>query len=151
MLILNTYLHFVGVVALFMFLFAEWLLYRPDLASGGQRKLVVIDLSYGVAATLVLLTGLVRVFASGTGPSFYLKNPAFHLMGAVFLIAAVLSFYPTRQFLRRYKALRNGDLAEQAPATSARIRQIMVIEFGLLLLALLLAVLMARGVGAGWF
>jgi putative membrane protein len=151
MIILNTYLHFVGVAALFALLFAEWLLYRPDLAPAEHKRLVVIDLSYGVAATLVLLTGLMRAFTAGTGPGFYFKNPAFHLMGAAFLAAAVLSFYPTRNLLRRHKALQAGERAVIAADTSARIEKILYAEFGLLLLAMLLAVLMARGVGYGWF
>ena len=151
MIIFNTYLHFVGVTALFTLLFAEWLLYRPDLPLADQRRLMQIDLSYGVAATLVLMTGLVRVFSSGTGPGFYFKNPAFHLMGAAFLVVAVLSFYPTRNILRRYKAMRDGNAAPLDSGIHQRIRQILVIEFVLLLLAMLLAVLMARGIGYGWF
>jgi putative membrane protein len=150
MIILNTYLHFVGVAALFALLFAEWLLYRPNLATAEHRRLVMIDLSYGVAATLVLVTGLVRVFTSGTGPMFYFKNPAFHLLGAAFLVAAVLSFYPTRTLLRRHKALRAGESAAIGAQASARIEKIFYAEFVLLLLAMLLAVLMARGIGYGW-
>jgi putative membrane protein len=151
MLILNAYLHFVGVAALFALLFAEWLIYRPDLSLAEHKRLVVIDLSYGVAATLVLLTGLVRALASGTGPGFYFKNPAFHLMGAAFLAAAALSFYPTRHFLRRHRALAAGDRSAIDAMTHDRIRKIIHAEFALLLLAMLLAVLMARGIGYGWF
>lgn len=151
MAILNVYLHFIGVAALFSLLFAEWLLYRPDLVPAEHKRLVMIDLSYGVSATLVLLTGLVRVFASGTGAGFYFRNPAFHLMGAAFLAAAVLSFYPTRNFLRRHKALQAGERAALDAETGNRIQKIIYAEFALLLLALLLAVLMARGIGYGWF
>ena len=151
MTIFNAYLHFVGIVALFALLFAEWLLYRPDLAPAEHKRLVTIDLSYGVAATLVLITGLVRVFTAGTGPGFYFKNPAFHFMGAAFLAAAVLSFYPTRNLLRRHKAMQAGERAAMDAGTSARIGKIFYAEFGLLLLAMLLAVLMARGVGYSWF
>ena len=143
--LLIVYLHYLGVAALFALLFAQTLLFRPDLALAEQLRLVFLDLAYGAAATLVLLTGLARVFSSGAVPGFYLTNPSFHLMGAAFLAAAVLSLYPTRQFIKRWRALRAANRAPLGAAVSARIVCIQLAELALLLVALWLAVLMARG------
>ena len=143
--LLIVYLHYLGVAALFALLFAQTLLFRPDLALAEQRRLVLLDLAYGAAATLVLLTGLARVFLSGAAPGFYFTNPSFHLMGTAFLAAALLSLYPTRQFIRRWRALRTANRAPLTSAVSARIVRIQLTELALLLVALWLAVLMARG------
>jgi putative membrane protein len=147
---LFAYLHFLGVIALFATLFAERLLFLPGLSLAEQRRLVMVDLSYGAAATLVLVTGLVRVFTSAKGTAFYFGNPAFHAMGALFLVAALLSLYPTRRFVTRWRALRAGDVAVFDARVSVRISRVINIELALLLLALGLAVLMARGIGADW-
>jgi putative membrane protein len=148
---LLAYLHFVCVIALFACLFAERLLFRPDLALADQRRLVLVDLAYGAVATLVLVTGVVRVFTSTRGTGFYFGNPVFHGMGALFLAAALLSFYPTRRLVVRWQALRRGDAAPLSAAVSARIVGILHIEMVLLLLALGGAVLMARGIGSDWW
>jgi len=148
--LVTEYLHFLGVAFLFATLFAEILLFRPDLVLSEQRRLVVIDIVYGVAATLVLVTGLARVYGPGVTPAQYFKNPAFHMMGAAFLIAALLSLYPTRRFLVRLRHQRGGDNRAYDAATAVRIERILFVELGLLLIALWFAVLMARGVGYDW-
>jgi uncharacterized membrane protein len=66
-------------------------------------------------------------------------------MGAAFLAAALLSLYPTRIFLVRRRALRAGRMEPLASATATRLVRIQYAELALLLLALWLAVVMARG------
>lgn len=148
--ILVAYLHFLGVAGLFAALVAELLLFRRDLALPGQRRLAVLDLAYGGIATLVLLTGIWRLFLAGKGTDFYFGNPVFHLMGALFLMAALLSLYPTRRFVARWWALRAGRSEPLTAAVGARIRRILWIELVLLAAAMLAAVLMARGIGLGY-
>lgn len=148
--ILVAYLHFLGVAGLFAALAAELLLFRPDLSLGEQRRLALLDLAYGGIAALVLVTGVARMFLTGKGTGFYFGNPVFHLMGGLFLAAALLSLYPTRKFVARWRALRAGRGAPLAAAVAARIRRILWAELALLTLAMLAAVLMARGVGLGW-
>ena len=145
--ILVAYLHFLGVAGLFAALAAELLLFRPDLALVDQRRLALIDLAYGGIATLVLVTGIARLFLSGRGLEFYFGNPVFHAMGGVFLLAALLSLYPTRKFIVRWRALRAGRGGVLDAAVGARIRRVLWLELVLLTLALLAAVLMARGIG----
>jgi len=148
--ILIEYLHFLGIVALFAALFAEILLFRRDLERFAQRQLVVIDIVYGVAATMVLVTGLLRVYGPGVVPAQYFRNPAFHIMGAAFLAAVLLSFYPTRRFLVRLREFRAGPAAPYSAVVATRIERILLIEMALLLIALWFAVLMARGIGYEW-
>lgn len=146
---LLAYLHFVGVVALFALLTGERLLFRRDLPLADHRRLVAVDLAGGAAATLVLVTGLARVFTSVRGTGFYFGNPVFHAMGAAFLLAVLLALYPTRRLIVRARALRAGDDTPLAEPVGARIVTILNVELMLLLLALACAVLMARGIGLG--
>jgi len=142
------YLHYLGVVALFSLLFAQILLFRANLSTTAHLQLVFLDLAYGMAATLVLVTGLLRVFVYGPGPGHYFQSLAFNLMGASFLVAALLSAYPTRRFILRWNVLRKGAAAAPLPELVAeRIVRVQYTEFALLLLALWCAVLMARGSG----
>lgn len=148
--VLFAWLHFAGLGALFATLFGEMLLFRPDLSLPDQRRLVFVDLAYGGAATLVLVTGITRLFTTGKGLDFYFANVVFHAMGAAFLIAALLSLYPTRRFIVRWRALRAGTASPLDAVVAARIRRIFRVELLLLTLALLFAVMMARGIGIGW-
>jgi putative membrane protein len=148
--VLLAYLHFVAVAALFALLTAEMLLFRPDLALPEQRRLVFVDIAYGAVAAVVLLTGIARLFATGKGLGFYFGNIVFHGMGAAFLAAALLSLYPTRRFIVRWRGLRAGAVAAFDGLVASRIRRIFAAELALLLLALLAAVLMARGIGLDW-
>ena len=63
------------------------------------------------------------------------------------MAVGLLSIYPTVQFLKWRKALK----ARQAPALDGavrkRIRMVLHVELTLLLVIILLAVMMARGVG----
>jgi putative membrane protein len=147
--ILVAYLHFLGVAGLFAALTAELLLFRPDLDLAAQRRLALLDLGYGGVATLVLVTGIARMFLTGKGVGFYFGNPVFHLMGGLFLLAALLSLYPTRKFVARWRALRIGRSEPLSALVAMRIRRILWVELVLLALAMWAAVLMARGVGLG--
>jgi putative membrane protein len=65
----------------------------------------------------------------------------------MFLLVALISVYPTMQFLAWRKMLTQGALPELDPRTMTRLRAVIRLELGLLLVIPLLAVLMARGIG----
>lgn len=62
--------HFITIFALVGTVVAELVLYRSNMDSGALRRLQRVDLGYGVAAALVILTGVARV-------SFGLKGATF--------------------------------------------------------------------------
>ena len=111
------------------------------------QRLAIIDLLYGLAAGVVLLTGLLRFAHFGKGIHFYLGNPVFYVKVGMFLLVALISLYPTRQFLSWRKMLKQGDLPPLDPPTIKRLRAVIRIELSLLIVIPLLAVLMARGIG----
>jgi putative membrane protein len=140
-------LHYLSIFVLFALLTCEHILFRADLDHATARRLLRIDLAYGVTAGLVLATGLARVVWFGKGLDFYLHNWVFHAKVTLFILVGLLSILPTLTFFN----WRNDLLAGKAPTiTPAQARRtIWVIRLELLLLVCLpfLASLMARGVG----
>lgn len=140
-------LHYLSIFVLFALLTCEHILFRADLDHATARRLLRIDLAYGVTAGLVLATGLARVVWFGKGLDYYLHNWVFHAKVTLFILVGLLSILPTLTFFN----WRNDLLAGKAPIiTPAQARRtIWVIRLELLLLVCLpfLASLMARGVG----
>lgn len=140
-------LHYLSIFVLFALLTCEHILFRAGLDHATARRLLRIDLAYGVTAGLVLATGLARVIWFGKGLDYYLHNWVFHAKVTLFILVGLLSILPTLTFFN----WRNDLLAGKAPTiTPAQARRtIWVIRLELLLLVCLpfLASLMARGVG----
>lgn len=140
-------LHYLSIFVLFALLTSEHILFRADLDNTTARRLLRIDIAYGITAGLVLTTGAVRVIWYGKGLDYYLHNGLFHAKVGLFLLIGLLSILPTLTFFN----WRNDLLAGKAPSISlaAARRTIWVIRVELLLLVCLpfLASLMARGAG----
>lgn len=146
---LIAFAHFVGAFGVAATLFFEWLTFskKPTLAEA--RRLQIADMLYGICAGLVLAAGFARVFYFEKGSEFYFASPFFHLKLTLFIVIGVLSIYPTIKFL----GWRKQTGAGQAPTVSEQeyrwIARILHIELALLVLLMLSASLMAKGMGHG--
>ena len=145
--VLTAYWHFLGMMMLMATLLAEHVTLQPQMTRLHIQRLAMIDLFYGIAAGLVFLTGLLRFAYFGKGIHFYWGNPLFYVKVGMFLLVALISVYPTRRFLAWRKMLTQGDPPALDPHTVTRLRIVIRLELGLLLVIPLLAVLMARGIG----
>jgi uncharacterized membrane protein len=107
------------------------------------RRALVADTWWGVAAVLWLATGLWRLLA-GTekSTSYYVANHVFLLKMALFLIIVALEIWPAMTLTqwRRKKA-------EPDPRDVGRIEVISYVQCALVILMVLAAVSMARGLG----
>lgn len=141
------YLHYLSIFVLFSLLTLEHVLFRQPLDLDRARRLVRVDIFYGISAGVVLATGLARVFWYGKGLDYYLNNSLFHAKVGLFVLIGLLSSLPTFVFLNWRNLLKAG----QVPEISARMAKLVIMTIRLeLLLALvlpLLAALMARGYG----
>jgi putative membrane protein len=141
--ILYRYIHFLGIVLLSGTLMGEVLLVRARLSGLELRRLAMLDGAFGMSFLVVLAGGLLQWFAGAKPSDFYTHNPMFMaklgLVGAV----ALLSIHPTVWFIRH----RKRPDADQV-AVPGSVRFLVRLEMALLLAVPLLAVLMARGVGA---
>ena len=139
---LTTYLHYLGYAVLVAALVLELFLLRPQLDAATARRLALADLAYGLAAVLMLVTGLLRVVAGSKPAAYYAHNWLFHLKVTLFLVIVGLSVYPTLRFVKQ-RRLPPGAGA----VYPAAVRRLVTAELILALLLPLLAVLMARGYG----
>jgi putative membrane protein len=141
------YLHYASFMLIFGALAVEGVTLKPTLSLQDAWKIAIADGVYGLSATLVLITGVLRVLYFGKGSHYYLSNPIFYIKVALFLVIGTLSLYPTFSFLTWIKNLRQGKSPELEPPQVHRLSWIIRLElFGFLLIPLM-AALMARGVG----
>lgn len=141
------FVHHIAAFALVAALVLEFVTIRDDLNIRNARRLLIADTVYGASATIVLIVGLLRVFYLEKGVSYYLHSAPFIAKLGIFAIVALISFYPTREFLSWRASLKRGEAPGVAPAKVRVIRSIARLELAGVTLIILCAVLMAHGVG----
>ena len=139
--VLARYVHFIGIIFLSSTLVAEHILLSTQISNSDLKRLLRLDLIYGISAVVVLAAGMTLWLWVGKPAAFYSHNPIFHLKLAVFILMALFSIHPTLFLLRH----RNTTL--QTIAVPKSVINVVRVEAGLLLLMPLLAVLMAHGYG----
>jgi putative membrane protein len=144
---LVAYVHYLGIMTLMAALVSEHLLIGGTFDLERARQLVTTDVIFGAAAAAVLLSGVLRMFYFGKGAAYYLGNPLYHAKLTLFVVAALLSVYPTVQFRSWRPDVRAGRLPDVPVARLAAMRRVLRFELLLVVLMPLLAVMMGRGVG----
>jgi putative membrane protein len=125
----------------------EFVVLKDDLTVGSATKLRLADLDFGVSAGVVLVVGLLRVFYFEKGAAYYFHSAPFLAKLSLFAVIGLLSIYPTREFLSWKAPLRQGLAPSVAPDRLCRVRAIIHWELAGIVLLILCAALMARGVG----
>jgi putative membrane protein len=128
-------------------LMVELVLLRNELTVASARSVLRMDMAYGIAATLLLVAGLLRVFYTEKGAAYYFASGTFIAKLALFIIVALLSLYPTLKFMGWRKALREQRVPSFEAGTRRTVRIIVHAELTLILVIILLAPMMARGIG----
>ena len=91
--------------------------------------------------------GLLRVFYFEKGAAYYFHSARFLGKLALFAAIGLLSIYPTREFFSWRAALRQGQVPAVEPGKLQKLRMAIHWELSGVALILLLAPLMARGIG----
>lgn len=141
------YFHYLGIMVLLAALVGEHLLLGGELDARRGRQLAITDIVYIVAVGAVLVSGLLRATSFGKGMAFYAGNPLFHVKMTLFVVAALISVYPTVQFLGMRSTLRGGQAPSLGPVLTRRLTLMVRVELVLIATIPLLAVLMGRGFG----
>ena len=144
---LFAFLHHAAAFTLVAALAVEFVLIRGELTLWAARRLQVADLVLGVAATILLVVGLLRVFYFEKGAAYYFHSHAFLGKFSIFILVALLSIVPTIEFLSWRAAVRAGQTPVVLPQKLARVRMIIHAELAAIVLILLFAAMMAKG---GW-
>jgi len=141
------FLHHLAAFTLVAALTVELVLVRGMLTVESARKIVRFDAVYGVSAGMLLVVGLLRVFLFEKGAAYYFHSAPFLGKLALFAAIGLLSIYPTREFLSWRAALKQGRVPVVDPGKLQKLRVVIHWELSGVALILLLAALMARGIG----
>ena len=144
---LMAFLHHLAAFTLVAALAVEVALFRPPLSLAQARRLLRTDAVFGAAATLVLIVGLLRVTYFEKGPAYYWHDSYFLLKLSAFVVAGLISIYPTVTFLSWKRELGSGTAQQPSPERTRRVRLCLMLELTAILVILFGAALMARGFG----
>jgi putative membrane protein len=142
------FVHHLAAFTLVGALAVEVVLFKPPLTAAQALKIQRTDLIFGGAATVLLVVGLLRVFYFEKGAAYYFSNAFFLTKLTLFIIAALISIYPTVMFLSWSKALKDGGTPEMSTAQIRRARMCLMLELTAIVVIVLCAPLIARGFGA---
>ena len=141
------YLHLLAILTMVVFISSEAALCRVQwLNAAVVERLAKVDLVYGIAAIMVLATGVARTVWGVKGTSWYWTNPLLHVKLTLFIIVGVISIFPTMTYFRWRKALRAAG-ALPAEADIRKTRKLVMVQAHLIALIPLVAVFLARGFG----
>jgi putative membrane protein len=138
------WIHYVGIMLMIASLLGEHLFLKREMTVGAARAVQRLDIIHGGSATLVLVTGIMRMYLE-KGTTYYLQSGPFHALLGLFVLAALLSIYPTVIFLRWRADTRAGRGQELAAGQFRTLQMILRTEMALLLLAPFFATWMAHG------
>ena len=141
------YLHISAILALVVFISSEAALCRPDWINAKiVERLVTVDRIYGIAAGVVLGTGLLRIYLGTKGASWYWGNWLLHVKLTLFILVGLISILPTIRFIRWRKALR-ADGSLPAAEEVRKARKLVMLQAHIIPIIPLAAAFLARGFG----
>ena len=141
------FLHHLAAFTVVGALVAEVMLFKPPLTVAQARKLQRVDSVFGVSAGVLLVVGLLRVVYFEKGAGYYFSDAFFLTKFVAFVLAGVISIYPTMLFLSWSKALKQGVAPEMSAAQVRRARMCLMWELTAIVVILFCAPFMARGFG----
>ena len=144
---LMAFLHHLLAFTLTACIVYEFIAYRKNMSNAEMRRIQRVDLAYGISAGLLLIVGVLRVFFFEKGPNFYMNNPFFWVKMNAFLVMGLLSIDPTIRYIRWNRSLRQDIVPEISEPEYRRTRLLLWLEVIGIVVVLLAAALMARGIG----
>jgi len=141
------FLHHLAAFTLVGALIYEHTAFRKDITLAEARRLQRMDTVYGISAAILLIVGLLRVFYFEKGASFYAQNWFFWTKMIGFALAGLLSAYPTVKYVSWNKSFAKDQAPEISDGDVSRIKLILRLELLGVVIIILSAAMMARGVG----
>jgi putative membrane protein len=141
------FLHHIAAFSLVAAVVAEAVLLGNELTRRSARILQRIDAVLGASAVLLLIVGLARVFYFEKGWAYYSSSVPFIAKFSLFVIAALLSVYPTVVFLSWRNPKTLGEVLTAPEHRLQPVRMLIYLELAAIVLIILCAVLMAKGIG----
>lgn len=145
---LFAFLHHVAAFTLFAALVVELILIREALTVGSARRLQIADMVFGISAGVLIVIGLLRVSYFEKGAYYYFHTWTFMAKLALFVIVGLVSIIPTLEFLSWRKAVKQGQAPSVSPEKLRSLRSIIHLELAGVVVMILMAALMAKGIGS---
>ena len=89
------YVHFIGMIIISAALIGEHLLISTDMQLKLFKKLVFVNAIYALGAVLAIVGGVLLLVYVGKPAEFYMTNMLFHIKMTLFILAVMLSAFPT--------------------------------------------------------
>ena len=140
------FLHHLAAFVVVGALMVELVVLRNDLTIQSARSVLRMDMAYGISALVLVVVGFVRVFHTEKGSMYYFASGPFLVKLTLFIILGLLSIYPTMKFMGWRKALREQRLPDFDAGTRRKVRMLIHVELTLILVIILMAIMMARGI-----
>lgn len=144
---LMAFLHHLFAFTLVASLAYEFVAFRNGMTAEEAKRIQRMDLVYGISAGLLVVIGLLRVFVFEKGLNFYIQSPFFWLKMSAFLLVGLLSIDPTIRYIRWNRTLKEDRAPVISEAEFKRTRLLLWLELAGIVIILLAAPLMARGIG----
>jgi putative membrane protein len=141
------FIHHLCFIAIMVLLSIELLLLKQPLTPELAKRLLRIDGLYGIAAGLVLIVGALRVMYLEKDAAYYVHSAPFIAKMLLFVAVGLISLYPTLRFIRWSKSYKSAGVPEWSEAIARKLRLIIHLELTLLVLMILCAAMMAKGIG----
>jgi putative membrane protein len=141
------FLHHLAAFVLFAALIVEFVTIKDEITVRVAQRLLKADAVLGVAAAILLGVGILRVIYFEKGADYYLHSVPFIAKFSLFVLTALLSIYPTVRFMAWRPAVRKGQPPVIDAGAVRKIRRVLHIELAGVFVIILMAALMARGVG----
>ena len=138
-------LHLVAILTFVVFLSSQAALCRTEWMNAAVvERLVRLDVIYGVAALVMIGSGLARLFWGIKGVSWYVSQPLFHIKITIVVVMAILSIWPSIMFRRWRRNLQaSGALPDELEVK--KVRRLVMIQSHVLPVVAVIAVFWARG------
>lgn len=137
--------HLVAILTFVVFLSSQAALCRIEWMNAAVvERLARLDVIYGVAAVLMIGSGLARLIWGIKGASWYLSQPMFHIKITIVVVMALLSIWPSIMFRRWRRNLRATGAMPEALEVK-KVRRLVMIQSHVLPVVAVIAVFWARG------
>ena len=144
--IVGSFLHFIAAFGVCAMVVYELVFLTPTPSLTTAKNIQRADMIYGLSALLVVLMGFIRVYYFEKGPDYYFNNPFFWMKLIVFTGVGLLSIYPSIKFFQWNPLLKSETTPILTTQTSNILRTLLILEVIGLIVMMIAASLMAKGV-----
>lgn len=140
-------LHFIIIFVMAICLFIQWQNFDKNITFQAARKIQRADFYYGIAAGLIIVIGLLRVFLFEKGSGYYFSNPLFNLKLIAFIVVAASATYPAYYFTTwnaQTKVNKAPEIDDKQYKNISRFLKIEIVGFIIIIFASSMA---AKGIG----